>query len=260
MTATDIKNRLVANRNMGWYSCTLLCCIAPSSRRKWTLWVNFDRSYRLAQGRGFEMPRLTSGREFESTVADMAFPFYTIGHSTRPIDKFIDILAVSEISLVIDVRTVPRSRTNPQYNYESLPLSLSESKIVYEHIAELGGLRSRARDIAPGINGFWENESFHNYADYAMSADFRSGLARLRELGRTRRCVVMCAEAVWWRCHRRIIADYLLTAEEQVFHILGPNSVVPASLTKVAVPQPDGALTYPAQAMNGPPVRVLHGA
>jgi uncharacterized protein (DUF488 family) len=178
----------------------------------------------------------------------MASQFFTIGHSTRPIGEFIDLLATSEVGLVVDVRTVPRSRTNPQYNRETLPELLSEFQIAYEHVAELGGLRARARDIAPDINAFWENQSFHNYADYAMSGGFRSGLTRLRELGHVRRCAVMCAEAVWWRCHRRIISDYLLVAGERVFHILGPNNVAPASLTKVAKLQPDGALTYPARA------------
>jgi uncharacterized protein (DUF488 family) len=82
---------------------------------------------------------------------------------------------------------------------------------------------ARAKNIAPEVNAFWENRSFHNYADYAMGSGFRSGLARLRELGRVRCCAVMCAEAVWWRCHRRIIVDYLLVASERVFHILGPR-------------------------------------
>jgi uncharacterized protein (DUF488 family) len=178
----------------------------------------------------------------------MALPFFTVGHSTRSIGEFIELLAASEIGLVVDVRSVPRSRTNPQYNLETLPKSLSEFQIVYEHMAELGGLRPRTHDIAPSVNGFWENQSFHNYADYAMSAGFQSGLARLRELGSVQRCAVMCAEAVWWRCHRRIIADYLLIAGEQVFHILGPGKVVPASLTKVARPHPAGALIYPTEA------------
>ena len=102
------------------------------------------------------------------------------------------------------------------------------------------------RTLRPSVNGFWENQSFHNYADYAMGTGFRSGLARLREFGSVRRCAVMCAEAVWWRCHRRIIADYLLVAGEQVFHILGPGKIMPASLTKVATPHPEGALIYPA--------------
>ena len=107
---------------------------------------------------------------------------------------------------------------------------------------------ARAKNIASEVNAFWENQSFHNYADYAMGGAFRSGLARLRELASVRRCAVMCAEAVWWRCHRRIIADYLLVAGERVFHILGPKVVAPASLTKSATPHPDGALTYPARA------------
>jgi uncharacterized protein (DUF488 family) len=176
----------------------------------------------------------------------MALPFFTIGHSTHQIGEFIDLLAASQVGLVVDVRTIPRSRTNPQFNREALPESLAGSQIAYEHVVELGGRRRRVRDIPPNVNGFWENQSFHNYADYAMGDAFHAGFARLRDLGRIRRCAVMCAEAVWWRCHRRIIADYLLAAGEQTFHIVRPNAVVPASLTKAATPQPDGALIYPA--------------
>ncbi|MDE5452710.1 DUF488 family protein [Bradyrhizobium sp. CSA112] len=185
-------------------------------------------------------------REFESTAAGAKFPFFTIGHSTRPIGEFIDLLAASEIGIVVDVRTVPRSRTNPQYNCEKLPESLSGFQVAYEHVAELGGLRARAEDIAPEVNAFWQNQSFHNYADYAMSGSFRSGLARIRDLGRVRRCAVMCAEAVWWRCHRRIIADYLIVGGEQVFHILGPGKVAIASLTPGARPGPGDTVTYPS--------------
>ena len=177
----------------------------------------------------------------------MEFSYFTVGHSTRSIADFVDLLTASEIGLVVDVRTIPRSRTNPQYNREALPGSLSAFQIAYEHIAELGGRRTRAQGIAPDVNAFWKNQSFHNYADYAMGGSFRSGFAKLRELGAVRRCAVMCAEAVWWRCHRRIIADYLLVAGERVFHILGPKAVAPASLTKGATPMLDGVLTYPAQ-------------
>jgi len=183
----------------------------------------------------------------------MAYPFFTIGHSTRPIEKFVELLTASEIGNVVDVRTVPRSRTNPQYNRDTLPESLADFQIAYEHIPELGGLRGRAQEIAPDVNAFWQNQSFHNYADYAMGGGFRSGLGRLRELGSVQRCAVMCAEAVWWRCHRRIIADYLLAAGERVFHILGPKTAASASLTKVATPQSDGTLTYPAQAAKARP-------
>ena len=183
----------------------------------------------------------------------MKFPFFTIGHSSLPIGKFIELLTASEIGIVVDVRTVPRSRTNPQYNREAFPESLSGFQIAYEHVAELGGLRARAKGVAPDVNAFWQNQSFHNYADYAMSDDFRSGLARLRALGRARRCAVMCAEAVWWRCHRRIIADYLIVGGEQVFHILGPGKVAIASLTRGARPGPRDTVTYPPQVVEASP-------
>ena len=183
----------------------------------------------------------------------MTFPFLTIGHSSRAIGEFVDLLTASAIGMVVDVRTVPRSRANPQYNRDALSESLAGVRIPYEHVAALGGLRPRAMDIAPDVNAFWQNQSFHNYADYAMSGGFRSGLARLRELGRARRCAVMCAETVWWRCHRRIIADYLLAAGEQVFHILGPGKVAIASLTPGASPGPKDTLTYPPQAAEAGP-------
>jgi hypothetical protein len=113
----------------------------------------------------------------------MARPFFTIGHSTRSIDEFVDLLSKAEVRLVVDVRTIPRSRTNPQYNSEALAEALCESRIDYEHIAALGGLRGRKRDVPANVNAFWQNQRFHNYADYAMSEDFHSGLIRLRELG-----------------------------------------------------------------------------
>src|SRR5262249_50773182 len=102
------------------------------------------------------------------------------------------------------------------------------------------------RDVPARVNAFWQNDSFHNYADYAMSEGFRSGLNRLRELGYTRRCVIMCAETVWWRCHRRIIADYLIAAGETVFHIIGPGDIEGAAPTSVARRGPHGSLIYPA--------------
>lgn len=173
-------------------------------------------------------------------------PFFTIGHSTRPIGELVDLLRNAEVQLVVDVRTVPRSRANPQYNSDALPETLSESRIDYEHFAALGGLRGRKRDVPADVNGFWQNQSFHNYADYAMGEDFRSGLIRLRELGHARQCAIMCAEAVWWRCHRRIIADYLIASGEIVFHLLGRNHVQQAHMTSAARSGPAGTLTYPA--------------
>src|SRR5215468_3007117 len=140
----------------------------------------------------------------------MAHPFHTIGHGTRPLADLVALLQSAGVTLLVDVRTVPRSRTNPQYNHDVLPGSLVPFGIGYEHIAALGGLRGRVREVPPETNAFWENESFHNYADHAMGAPFRDGLSHLRALGRERRCAIMCAETVWWRCHRRIITDYLL--------------------------------------------------
>ena len=175
----------------------------------------------------------------------MTYPFYTIGHGTRPVGQFADLLRGAEVTLVADVRSVPRSRTNPQYNRDGLPQSLAAFHIGYEHIATLGGLRGRHREIPPEVNAFWQNESFHNYADYAMSESFRGGLARLRELSREQCCAIMCAETLWWRCHRRIIADYLLAAGDVVFHILGPGHIEPAGMTEAARLHPSGGLSYP---------------
>lgn len=174
--------------------------------------------------------------------------FFTIGHSTRPIEVFIDLLRRRDIRLLVDVRSVPRSRTNPQYNGDTLPNALAEVQIGYERIAELGGLRGVQKGVPPELDAFWRNSSFHNFADYASSENFRRGLARLRELGhRAERCAIMCAETLWWRCHRRIIADYLIAAGEKVIHILGPDHDEPARLTEAARPAGDGRLIYPAE-------------
>jgi uncharacterized protein (DUF488 family) len=175
----------------------------------------------------------------------MALPFCTIGHSTRPLDELAALLAAAAVETVVDVRTVPRSRANPQYNRDTLPAALADFGLGYEHMAALGGLRGRPRDVAPDVNAFWRVQSFHNYADYAMTEPFRRGLADLRGLGKERRCAIMCAEAVWWRCHRRIIADYLIAAGETVLHILGRDHVAAARLTEAARVQPDGTVVYP---------------
>ena len=175
----------------------------------------------------------------------MTHPLFTIGHSTRSIAEFTDLLREADIQLVVDVRTVPRSRTNPQFNRDVLPITLSEFAIEYEHIAPLGGLRAKSATVPPSVNAFWQNPSFQNYADYAMSEDFKSGLMRLRKLGHAKRSAIMCAEAVWWRCHRRIIADYLLAAGDEVFHILGRNHVERAHITPAANLSPTGSAHSP---------------
>jgi uncharacterized protein (DUF488 family) len=178
----------------------------------------------------------------------MSNPFFTIGHSTRTIDEFVALLMTAEVKLVVDVRTVPRSRTNPQFNRDALPASLAAHGIAYEHFAALGGLRGKQPGVSSGVNAFWENASFHNYADYALSAEFRSGLEKLRALGHATRSTVMCAESLWWRCHRRIIADYLIAAGDEVLHILGPGHTEPARMTPAARIRREGALAYPGDA------------
>ena len=180
-------------------------------------------------------------------MATKALTFFTIGHSTRPLDEFVALLEPLEIDLVADVRTVPRSRTNPQFDRATLPRALARHHIAYGHIPALGGLRGKQRDIAPDANAFWTNDSFHNYADYAMTAPFREGFSELSTLGHDKRCAIMCAEAVWWRCHRRIIADYLLHQGEFVFHILGEERLEPARMTSAARPGPHGTLVYPVE-------------
>lgn len=175
----------------------------------------------------------------------MAATFFTIGHSNRSFDEFAALLADARIGRVVDVRRVPKSRANPQFGIDVLPGSLEGLGMAYEHAAALGGLRAKVRDEPPDLNAYWENESFHNYADYALSAQFRAGLEHLIAEGRRERCVVMCAEAVWWRCHRRIIADYLLVRGEAAFHIMGPGRLEPARLTPGAVVRSDGSIVYP---------------
>ena len=173
-------------------------------------------------------------------------PIFTIGHSTRTIDEFVDVLRDGPADMVLDVRTVPRSRTNPQYNADSVAEALALYQVGYTRIAELGGLRGCTKDVDPQCNGFWRNRSFHNYADHALSRDFALGLGKLLELSDERRCAIMCAEAVWWRCHRRIIADYLLARGREVFHLMGGGKINAAKLTPGA--EPSGELVfYPAK-------------
>jgi uncharacterized protein (DUF488 family) len=176
----------------------------------------------------------------------MPIEFFTIGHSTRSIEEFVALLRSVGVRFLVDVRTVPRSRRNPQFNREILPATLADFQIGYEHLAALGGLRGHKPDVSPAVNGFWQNQSFHNYADYAMTEQFRVGLDRLRYLGHQGPSAIMCAEAVWWQCHRRIIADYLMAAGEIVFHIMGAGRIERAEMTEGAKPEPVGILTYPA--------------
>ena len=167
-------------------------------------------------------------------------PIFTVGHSTRSIDEFVELLRQGSARAVVDVRTVPKSRRNPQFGEDRIASELAPFQIGYQRIAGLGGLRGRSKDVPPDLNAYWENQSFHNYADYALSQAFRSALGQLIEESSERVCAIMCAEAVWWRCHRRIISDYLLVNGRKVFHLMGSGRVEPARLNPAARPRSDG--------------------
>lgn len=177
----------------------------------------------------------------------MTRAFFTVGHSNRSLDEFAGLLQGVDVQLVVDVRAFPRSRSNPQFNQDSLPDGLAPFHLSYEHVAALGGRRRGSNQVPSEVNGFWTNQSFHNYADYALSEDFRVGLEHLTAQADKRRCAIMCSEAVWWRCHRRIISDYLIARGEIVFHIVGRGHVDTAQLNAGALIQPDGTVIYPAE-------------
>ena len=163
----------------------------------------------------------TSRQQSARPDTDEAALVCTIGHSTRPIDVFLDLLKTNEIAHVLDVRTVPRSRNNPQYERETLRKSLSDARLAYTHLPELGGLRHSRRD---STNGAWRNASFRGYADYMQTAEFEQGVERVIELARIERCVLMCAEAVPWRCHRSLVADALTVRGIRVEDIIGAKA------------------------------------
>lgn len=187
----------------------------------------------------------------------MKSPFFTIGHSTRSLPEFTELLQESAIEIVVDVRSIPKSRTNPQFNLDTLPGSLSANEIGYMHIAALGGRRGKRKTDEPSPNTYWTHPAFRNYADYALGELFDAGFEQLLETGHAQRCAIMCSEAVWWRCHRRIVTDYLLTRGETVLHIMGPHQVKPATLTPGAQPQSDGTVIYPAPANPADPAGAM---
>jgi len=172
--------------------------------------------------------------------------FYTVGHSTRTQEELIDLLGVGGVDHVVDVRAMPRSRTNPQFNHDVFAMRLAASGIGYDHSEALAGLRKRSKTVADEINGFWRNRSFHNYADYALSTRFQQAIDSLIELGQYHVCALMCAEAVWWRCHRRIIADHLLHRGNRVCHLMNKDRIQPAEMTSAARTGDNGMLIYPA--------------
>lgn len=171
-----------------------------------------------------------------------AFTIFTVGHSTRAIDEFIALLHAHGVRQLIDVRTIPRSRHNPQFGQEQLGPVLEDANIRYRHMPALGGLRRACRD---SVNTAWRNASFRGYAGYMQTQSFADALNELIVLGRERRTVIMCAEAVPWRCHRSLIADALLVRGINAEEIVGPTRARQHKLTPWA--RVDGmTITYPA--------------
>jgi uncharacterized protein (DUF488 family) len=176
----------------------------------------------------------------------MATGFTTIGHSKRGLEEFLGMLREARVDLLIDVRSFPRSRTNPAYNTDRLPDELEPVQIGYRHCPDLGGRRNRQAGIDDDVNALWRVRSFHNYADYALGETFGAAFETLVRLGGERRVALMCAEAVWWRCHRRLIADYLLLNGHVVEHLMGPGQTDAAVATPGAVRTEAGKVVYPA--------------
>lgn len=180
-------------------------------------------------------------------MSDAAPPgtIYTIGHSTRTIEQLMALLAEHGVRVLVDVRRFPGSRRHPQFGSAALAASLAEHGIQYVHAEALGGRRSGEAGAA-SPNTTWRNDAFRAYADYMATAPFRAALARLMETGAERTTAIMCAEAVPWRCHRRLITDALLARGVPVADITGPGAASPARLSEHAVVRDDGSVIYPA--------------
>ena len=168
---------------------------------------------------------------------------YSLGHSNRSLDAFIALLRANSIEALADIRAFTRSRANPQFNAETFAPTLAGEGVTYNHIAALGGRRSSKREGSP--NGLWENAAFRSYADYALTEPFEKGLAQFLDIAGERRTAMICSEAVWWRCHRRIVSDYLLARGHTVLHIVSEAKPKPATLTPGAIIREDKKITYP---------------
>ncbi len=185
---------------------------------------------------------------------------YTVGHSTRTLDDFVALLRAYGIERLVDVRTIPRSRHNPQFNREILGQFLRNRKIGYRHQKELGGLR-HARADSP--NAGWQNASFRGFADYMQTSEFAAAVDRLVELAREKPTAIMCAEAVPWRCHRSLIGDALLVRGIEVVDIYSPTSAKAHGITpmaevhgtRITYPPPGGEEGTPCGARHAPPVQ-----
>ena len=183
------------------------------------------------------------------TLAGQAYgAIFTIGHSTRTLDEFVDLLEAYGVTLVVDVRSVPRSRHNPQFNKETLPDSLKLAGVKYVHMPDIGGLRRAKPD---SVNTAWKNKSFRGYADYMQTKEFTEQLLNLIAFARENTVAIMCAEAVPWRCHRSLISDALVVRQVNVKHILTKDNAITHRLSEWA--KVEGTkITYPLYTKETP--------
>lgn len=175
---------------------------------------------------------------------------FTFGHSTHPLDEFVALLARHRIEAVVDIRRFPGSRRFPHFNREKLEESLRKAGVAYHWIEELGGRRSAKKDAsALSRNLGLRNASFRNFADYMLTEEFKTGVAKLLEVARTRRTAFMCSEGLFWRCHRRLISDYLTAHERSIQHIMPSGPLQPHTLSNEAKVE-NGLVTYPPAEMQ----------
>jgi uncharacterized protein (DUF488 family) len=195
----------------------------------------------------------TAGLKMKNARVRRSKLVLTIGHSAHPIDEFIGLLQAHGVSQVVDVRTIPRSRHNPQFNKNSLPDSLKKAGLGYVHLPGLGGLRHANRD---SVNRGWRNASFRGYADYMQTPEFEQSLEELIQLAKKERIAIMCAEAVPWRCHRSLIADALLVRGIRAENIMSPTRRQVHTLTPFAKVR-GTTITYPAKVSRSDPKKPL---
>ncbi len=211
----------------------------PPARVRWPVANGIDAVY-SSNGRSMgERRTREEGREKSWRGARL----YTVGHSTRSFGALVELLRAFSVSVLVDIRTIPRSRHNPQFDGDSLRAALRSRRIRYVHLRELGGLR-HARADSP--NSGWRNASFRGYADYMLTEGFELGLEKLRSLAAEKNVALMCAEAVPWRCHRSLVADALSARGAEVLHITGVKRATPHRLTPFARVEGE-RVTYPGE-------------
>lgn len=170
----------------------------------------------------------------------------TIGHSTHPLDRFLALLAQNEVEALVDIRRFPGSRKHPHFHRDSLTVTLPKSGVEYHWLEALGGRRHRKSKDAPSVNLGLQNQAFRNYADYMLTEEFREGVEKLLEIARQKRTAIMCAEGLFWRCHRRLVSDFLVARGVTVQHILPAGKLQPHTLTPGAVVE-GRRVTYPGE-------------